>query len=165
MGILKMRGIIALLAIGVVHAQDSGINQFYNVTRLISDGDKIRQDTLSYVRSVGDDVVQLSETVFPNGTFDATFETFDESQKFVFEQLDNGFKFVTDTIDLVADLMERACWTFVAQFEQYVEPWTGVDFCTTSYIENTTTSIDELSKRVEQWADTTDVWVLAFKYA
>ena len=85
------------------------------MTRLISDGDKIRQDTLSYVRSVGDDVVQLSETVFPNGTFDATFETFDESQKFVFEQLDNGFNFVTDTIDLVADLMERACWTFVAQ--------------------------------------------------
>ena len=110
-----MRGIIALLAIGFVHAQDSGINQFYNVTRLISDGDKIRQETLSYVQSVGDDFVQLSKTVFQNGTFDATFESFDESQKFIFDLIDNGFNFVTDTIDLATDLMERACWTFVAQ--------------------------------------------------
>merc|ERR1712147_56736 len=151
MGILKMRGsVIALLAAVAVNAQDGG---------------KIRQDTISYVQSLGDDIDRLSDSILPNGTFDASFGSFDEIQKFVFEQIDNGLNFATDTINLVADLMERACWTFDTQFEQYIEPWSGVDFCSPSYIDNATSSIDQLSTRVEQWADTTDVWVLAFKYA
>lgn len=111
-----MRGsVIALLAAVAVNAQEGGINQFYNVTRLISDGDKIRQDTISYVQSLGDDIDRLSDNIFPNGTFDASFGSFDEIQKFVFEQIDNGFNFAIDTINLVADLMERACWTFDTQ--------------------------------------------------
>ena len=51
------------------------------------------------------------------------------------------------------------------QFENYVQKWTGVDFCLTAYADGTLSDIDTTSNAIGQWADTFDVWVLAFKYA
>ena len=108
-----MRAIILLSLLINVEAQD--VNQFYNVTRLISDGDKMYQDSLSYVQSVSSNYEQLNGVIFVNGTFQSTFLSFDEIQKFVFDEIDDALTFTTDSIELFVDIMERACWTFSSQ--------------------------------------------------
>ena len=40
-----------------------------------------------------------------------------------------------------------------------------MDFCFTAYADGTLSDIDTTSNAIGQWADTFDVWVLAFKYA
>jgi len=158
-----MRAITLISLLSLVKAQD--VNQFYNVTRLISDGDKMYQDSLSYVQSVNSNFEQLNAVIFVNGTFQSTFLSFDEIQQFFFGQIDDALTFTTDTIELFTDIMERACWTFTTQFENYVQKWTGVNFCFTSYADSTLSSVDNTANTIDQWADTFDVWVLAFKYA
>ena len=108
-----MRAVTLIPLLSLAQAQD--VNQFYNVTRLISDGDKMYQDGLSYVHSVSSNIEQLNAVIFVNGTFEPTFLSFDEIQQFFFGQIDDALTFTTDTIELFTDIMERACWTFATQ--------------------------------------------------
>ena len=108
-----MRAVTLIPLLSLAQAQD--VNKFYNVTRLISDGDKMYQDGLRYVQSVSSNIEQLNAVIFANGTFQSTFLSFDEIQQFFFDQIDDALTFTTDTIELFTDIMERACWTFATQ--------------------------------------------------
>merc|ERR1712227_786825 len=150
MGNKKMRTLISFLLFLQVHAQNTQVNQFYNVTLIISEGDKIIQDSISHSQSV-------------SNRYRILRESFDVMQKYLFDEIDATFEFITEQTELMVDLLYRTCWTFEAQFEMYVKE--TIDFCDTSYAAPSLAAIDQTSRSFNQWSDTFDVWVLAFKYA
>merc|ERR1711893_215472 len=159
----KMRTLIPFVLFLQAQAQNSQVNQFYNITLIISEGDKIIQDSISHSQSVSNRYTILREAVYANETLQWDIESFDVMQKYLFDEIDATFEFITEQTELVVDLLYRTCWTFEPQFEKYVKE--TVDFCDTSYAASSLAAIDQTSRKFNQWSDTFDVWVLAFKYA
>ena len=91
------------------------VNQFYNITLIISEGDKIIQDSISHSQSVSNRYTILREAVYANETLQWDIESFDVMQKYLFDEIDATFEFITEQTELVVDLLYRTCWTFEPQ--------------------------------------------------
>ena len=91
------------------------VNQFYNITLIISEGDKIIQDTISHSQSVTNRYRILREAVYANETVQWDIESFDLMQKYFFDEIDETLDFVTEQTELIVDLLYRTCWTFETQ--------------------------------------------------
>ena len=91
------------------------VNQFYNITLIISEGDKIIQDTISHSQSVTNRYRILREAVYANETIQWDIESFDLMQKYFFDEIDETLDFVTEQTELIVDLLYRTCWTFETQ--------------------------------------------------
>ena len=91
------------------------VNQFYNITLIISEGDKIIQDTISHSQSVTNRYRILREAVYANETVHWDIESFDLMQKYFFDEIDETLDFVTEQTELIVDLLHRTCWTFETQ--------------------------------------------------
>ena len=91
------------------------VNQFYNITLIISEGDKIIQDTISHSQSVTNRYRILREAVYANETVQWDIESFDLMQKYFFDEIDETLDFVIEQTELIVDLLYRTCWTFETQ--------------------------------------------------
>merc|ERR1711868_101597 len=88
-----------------VHAQNTQVNQFYNVTLIISEGDKIIQDSISHSQSVSNRYRILREAVYANETLQWDIESFDVMQKYLFDEIDATFEFITEQTELMVDFI------------------------------------------------------------